>query len=254
MTATAAAVERATALLDPARLTRTPAQVDGYVDLLGEQAPPSPGLGQDLMLTRFYPRIYTWWRPIAAKVALSGLSKDGERDTARRMLGLAAGQNVLDLACGPGNFTEWFGAVVGPDGLAVGVDASPTMLARAALNAAGPVAYLRADAEQLPFADASFDAVCCFAALFLMAEPMRAIDHIARVLRPGGRVAILTSCASDQPLRRAAERAVARVGRVHVFGRTEITEALAQRGLVDVEQQASGVAQFVSARKPDKSL
>lgn len=248
--ATGTPLARAVQLLDPAR---TPSKIDdsgGYLDLLGEAAPKSPGLGQDLMLSRFYPRIYSWWRPLATRVAIAR-TRAGEREDARRMLDLRSGQTVLDLACGPGNFTNWFADVVRPGGLAVGVDASPTMLAQAVRdNARGPVAYMRADAERLPFTDSSFDAVCCFLALFLMAQPMRAIDEIVRVVAPGGRVAIMTSCASPWPATRALERVFARVGSVHVFGRYEITGALAQRGLVDIEQQISGPAQFVSARRP----
>ena len=52
---------------------------------------------------------------------------------------------------------------------------------------------MRGDASSLPFRAESFDAVCCFAALYLIENPMRAIAEIARVLRPGGRVALLAS-------------------------------------------------------------
>ena len=61
---------------------------------------------------------------------------------------------------------------------------------------------MRGDAVELPFRDASFDAVCCFAALHLFAEPFVALDHMARVLTPGGRIAIFTSCrAQSAPVR-----------------------------------------------------
>src|SRR5437667_254204 len=55
------------------------------------------------------------------------------------------------------------------------------------------VAYVRGDASALPFRDATFDAVCCFAALYLIDDPYAALDEIARVLAPGGRVALLSS-------------------------------------------------------------
>ena len=44
-------------------------------------------------------------------------------------------------------------------------------------------------------ADGSFDAVCCFAALYLIEEPLLAVAEIVRVLAPGGRVALLSSVA-----------------------------------------------------------
>ena len=74
------------------------------------------------------------------------------------------------------------------------------MLARAVHDTPDPycnVAYIRGNAVELPFRDAAFDAVCCFAALHLFDEPFRALDHMARVLTPGGRIAIFTSCRDE---------------------------------------------------------
>src|SRR5437763_330556 len=84
--------------------------------------------------------------------------------------------------------------LLGEGGLVVGLDASRSMLEQA-LNEGVPsnVAYVRGDATRLPFDDESFDAVCCFAALYFISDPLRALDEMARVLRPGGRVAIMTS-------------------------------------------------------------
>ena len=60
----------------------------------------------------------------------------------------------------PGNVTASLARAAGPDGLALGVDISEPMLARAVDAQAGPnVGFLRADAQQLPFRDATFDAV-----------------------------------------------------------------------------------------------
>ena len=98
-------------------------------------------------------------------------------------MGLSPGDGVLDVACGTGNFTRDFARAVGPDGLVVGLDASTTMLdARPCRTPAAceQVAYVRGDAQDLPFRDQSFDAVCCFAALNLFAKPMEALDSITR--------------------------------------------------------------------------
>ena len=67
---------------------------------------------------------------------------------------------MLDVACGTGNFTRRFARAVGDAGLAVGTDLSETMLTRAvadtdAAGLAGHTAYIRCDAERLPFADHS---------------------------------------------------------------------------------------------------
>ena len=79
----------------------------------------------------------------------------------------------------------------------MGVDVSETMLARAAERARGAglpnVAYVREAAEALPLADGVCDAVCCFAALHLFADPFAALGRVHDVLRPSGRLAIRTS-------------------------------------------------------------
>ena len=54
-----------------------------------------------------------------------------EKRIARLLMGLGPGDGVLDVACGPGNFTRDFARAVGDEGLAVGVDASRPMLERA---------------------------------------------------------------------------------------------------------------------------
>jgi ubiquinone/menaquinone biosynthesis C-methylase UbiE len=208
------------------------------------------------MLSRVLPLVYErWWRPAWSRL-LRGVTAAGmgdEHRIARLLLGLCPGDGVLDVACGPGNFTRDFARVVGPTGLAVGIDASATMLDRAARDTrATNVAYVRGDAVRLPFRDASFDAVCCFAALHLFADPFAALDHMTRVLTPGGRIALFTSCrASSAPLRTVDGFVGARSG-MRMFERDEITTALEDRGLVDVHQRVAGVTQFVGARSPDR--
>jgi SAM-dependent methyltransferase len=145
---------------------------DGYLDLLGSDDPTGGGPGQRLMVSRALPAIYERvWRPLGGRLLMGALgpSMAGERRIALEMLEIAAGDAVLDVACGPGNFTRAFADVAGDDGLVVGLDASRTMLAQAARERPGDgVEYVRASATDLPFADGSFDAVCCFAALYLI--------------------------------------------------------------------------------------
>ena len=246
------ALTRTLPLLEPDARPRLPVAPAGYLDLLGGDEPPSTGMAQDLMRSGLLPRIYErWWRPAlgrAAKGAFGPGMKDEHR-IARLLLGLRPGDGVLDVACGPGNFSREFASVVGRAGLAVGIDASATMLARAVRDTpAGEVGYVRGDATRLPFRDGSFDAVCCFAALHLFAEPFVALDHMARVLTPGGRVAIFTSCrVRSAPLRTVNELAGTGSG-MRVFEHDEITAALAERGFVDVHQRVHGLTQFVGAR------
>jgi SAM-dependent methyltransferase len=252
------AVARALPLLDP-EVRAAPGFPDvrhGYLDLLGDDDGGAPsdagGPAQRLMRSRALPLVYErWWRPAWGRVlkgALAGGMGD-ELRIARLLLGLTPGDGVLDVACGPGNFTREFAQVVGAGGLAVGIDASATMLARAVADTpVDRVAYVRADAERLPFRDASFDAVCCFAALNLFADPDTALDHMTRVLTPGGRIAILTSCRLQSAAGRAVgDLAGARSG-MRIFEPDEIVDGLVARGCSEVRQRIAGVTQFVGGR------
>lgn len=253
-----AALERAFPLLAPEHRPEPPVVRDGYLDLLGE-APPAPtGTAQGLMLTRAVPAIYErWWRPALGRVAkgVMGPGMAEEHRIARLLLGLVPGDGVLDVACGPGNFTRDFARSVGGGGVAVGIDASETMLRRAVADTrragAANVAYVRGDAVALPFRDASFDAVCCFAALHLFADPFLALDHMARVLTPGGRVAIFTSCRTRSAPLRTIDGLLGAGSGMRMFEREEVLKALAARGFVDVRQRVSGLTQFVGGRLGD---
>jgi ubiquinone/menaquinone biosynthesis C-methylase UbiE len=247
------AIDRTLDLLHAARRPIHLQMPEGYLDLLGDEDPTGPHPGQRWMASRALPLIYErLWRPIGGRLLMGAMGPDmrDEHRIALRMLSLRAGERVLDVGCGPGNFTRIFAGAV-DDGLVVGLDASRTMLARAVHEThAENVIYVRGDASTLPFRDASFDAICCFAALYLIERPMRAVDEIARVLSPGGRVALLSSC-NRGPLPTAViSPFVKDLTGVRIFSREELTRALATRGLANVQQRVSGLAQFVAARKP----
>jgi SAM-dependent methyltransferase len=246
-------LERALPLLDRAQRPCEPDVRAGYLDLLGDEPPDSTGTAQSLMLTGVVPAIYErWWRPALGRVA-KGVLGPGMREEhriARLLLGLTPGDGVLDVACGPGNFTRQFARSVEDAGLVVGIDASPTMLARAVRDTRLPnVAYVRGDAVALPFRDHSFDAVCCFAALHLFAEPWTALDHMARVLTPGGRIAIFTSCRTRSAPLRTWDRVLAAGSGMRMFEREDVVHALRARGFDGIRQRVSGLTQFVGARR-----
>jgi ubiquinone/menaquinone biosynthesis C-methylase UbiE len=249
---TTPAVELMLALLQPASRPVVTHVEDGYLDLLGEEDPTGAHPGQRLMLSRTLALIYEHlWRPLGGRL-LMGATGPGTREEHRmalNMLELSPNDQVLDVACGPGNFTRGF-ARAASEGVVVGLDASKTMLAVAVRETENAnLAYVRGDACALPFRDGSFDAVCCFAALYLIQEPMRALDEIARVLAPGGRVALLSSCNRGPLPARATNAVVRSLSGVRIFACDELTRALHDRGLTDIDQHVVGLAQFVSARK-----
>lgn len=249
------ALDRVRELLTDPAATGVGDEQAGYLDLL-ERPLESTGVTQDLMLTRLVPAIYErWWRPALGRVAkgVTGPGMAEEMRIARLLLGLGPGDTVLDLACGPGNFSRQFARVVGPGGLVVGVDASATMLERGAgeLRGAGieNLALVRAGAGRLPFRDSSFDAVCCFAALHLFEDPFAALDEVRRVLAPGGRIALMTSVRrrlTPRPLKPVLERSSG----MRLFEGDEIVAALEQRGFVGIHRRLSAMVQFVGGRLP----
>jgi SAM-dependent methyltransferase len=109
----------------------------------------------------------------------------------RKALADAPGRRLLDVGGGTGNYA----AVLRDEGWEpVVCDRSPEMLARAAAKGLETV---EADAQSLPFADASFDALICVSMLHHVDDRPRALAEQRRVLRPGGRAALMLYTRED---------------------------------------------------------
>jgi SAM-dependent methyltransferase len=110
--------------------------------------------------------------------------------------GLAPGERVLELACGPGSVGLAAARLVGPSGQAVLSDGVAEMAAIAAARATDfgltNVSTCVLDLQEIDQPDASFDAVVCRDGLQFAPDPGRAVAEIHRVLRPGGRAVIVT--------------------------------------------------------------
>jgi ubiquinone/menaquinone biosynthesis C-methylase UbiE len=108
------------------------------------------------------------------------------------LAGLGAGEQVIDLGSGSGMDTFAAAAIVGDTGRVVGVDFTAEQLAKARRLAAGfaHVRFQEGSIEQLPADDASFDCVISNGVINLSADKPRVFAEAARVLRPGGRLAI----------------------------------------------------------------
>jgi demethylmenaquinone methyltransferase/2-methoxy-6-polyprenyl-1,4-benzoquinol methylase len=125
------------------------------------------------------------------------------------LAGVRRGQRVLDLAAGTGDLAEKFAKIVGPDGEVVMSDINEAMLneGRTRLLNAGVVGnmdYALANAEQLPFADNSFDCVTIGFGLRNVTHKQFALNEMFRVLRPAGRALVLEfSHPVSRPLSRA---------------------------------------------------
>jgi SAM-dependent methyltransferase len=107
---------------------------------------------------------------------------------------LEQGERVLDLGAGAGTDSLVAARMVGPEGSVTGVDMTPEMLARARLAAdelgVTNVQFVEAEAESLPFPDASFDVVISNGVIDLIPDKDAVFAELGRVLEPGGRIQI----------------------------------------------------------------
>ena len=174
---------------------------------------------------------------------------------------LRPGETVADLGCG-GGFDVFIAArKVGPEGRVIGVDMTPEMLAKARRNAIAfeertgmkNVEFRLGEIEHLPLADRSVDAVLSNCVINLSPDKPQVWREIARVLRPGGRVAV-SDLALLIPLPKpVAGKIEALVGCVAGAALVEDTERwMREAGLTDIEleKKSSYVDALSSWRDP----
>ena len=219
----------------------------GYLDLLGTGSAPD-----DIVPKNTGPIQAAWASPIGSMLY------DSAQTLARRLisawqlpiewLNIPLGGIALDVGSGPGNVTASLARAAGPEGFALGVDISEPMLRRAVANEAGPqVGFIKADAQRLPFRDNTFDAVISTSVLQLIPNPTAALGEMARVLRPGGRLAIMVPTAG-----RAARlwQRLPNVG-AHAFGDDDIGDILEDNGFASVRVKNFATFQWVRGKKAD---
>src|ERR1700759_1485514 len=152
-------------------------------------------------------------------------------------LNIPEGGVALDVGSGPGSITTSLAHAAGADGLALGGDISEAMLARAVGASAGPqVGFWRGDAQRLPLRDGTVDAAVSIAVLQLIPDPAAALSEIARVLKPGGRLAVMVpTLRPPVDLWRALP-----TGGAHIFGEDEVGDILEEHGFTSVRVKSGG--------------
>jgi len=107
---------------------------------------------------------------------------------------LEPGESVLDIGSGAGTDSLVAAQMVGADGRVTGIDMTPQMLAKARAAAAemgaANVEFVESEAEQLPFADGTFDVVVSNGVIDLIPDKDAVFSELHRVLVPGGRLQI----------------------------------------------------------------
>jgi ubiquinone/menaquinone biosynthesis C-methylase UbiE len=107
------------------------------------------------------------------------------------LAGLQRGERVLDVACGTGLVSLRAAVQVGLEGAVVGMDISEHMVERARAMAAQHhlrhTTFARMDAEDIRLPDSTFDVALCALGLMYMPNPVRVLQEMSRMLKPGGR-------------------------------------------------------------------
>lgn len=152
-----------------------------------------------------------------------------------RLAGATPADHVLDVACGPGFLTMAFAAHAGD---ATGFDATDALLALAREEAArrglANVTFASGDAEELPYADESFDVVACRAAFHHFPRPERVLSEMRRIVRRGGRVVVADMLGNDDAGRAALHDRMERMcdpTHVRALPESELARLFANLGL-----------------------
>jgi ubiquinone/menaquinone biosynthesis C-methylase UbiE len=99
---------------------------------------------------------------------------------------LRPGMKILDCGCGPGAISAGLAEAVGLSGQVIGIDFAESQIAVAQNRSTTNLTFEVGSVYELPFADNSFDLVLSHALFEHLANPVRAIQELLRVLRPGG--------------------------------------------------------------------
>ncbi|MEZ4872965.1 MAG: bifunctional demethylmenaquinone methyltransferase/2-methoxy-6-polyprenyl-1,4-benzoquinol methylase UbiE [Bdellovibrionales bacterium] len=117
--------------------------------------------------------------------------------------GAKLGSKVLDCATGTGDLAIEFKKVVGPSGVVVGSDFCHEMLAKAPIKAQREnldIVFEWADATDLPYEDSRFDIVSIGYGIRNVSDPVKALKEMTRVCKAGGKVIILETGDSRNPI------------------------------------------------------
>ncbi len=172
---------------------------------------------------------------------------------------LVPGETVLDLGSGGGLDVILSAKRVAPDGIAYGVDFLDEMLSVARAHAADAgvtnVEFLKGDIEDVPLPDGSVDVVISNCVICLVPDKAPVLNEVARVLRPGGRMAVSDVVADDALEAAGADRAWAECGQ-GALQRQHYLDLIAAAGLDDgsveyTHDTGPGLhAAIIRARKP----
>jgi len=173
-------------------------------------------------------------REFLTRIAQAGksiltLNRDREYAVLKRMLNLETSDNLLDIGCGDG---FWTSRLAQNCGRVVGLEPDLKTLGYARRFHSLPnISYVCGVSESLPFRDGAFDKVLSVSCLEHFADPWRGIAEIARVVRPGGRIALsVDSLLPENSPQSFREWHKQRHFVTHYFSQDTLTQALQTAG------------------------
>lgn len=223
----------------------------GYLDLLGTRS----GADNVANLTNFLPGAGRAYEPLWRVRSLNLLTGEDfpnqrELEIITDLVRLDRGL-YLDLGCSAGLYTRSLAVKLGDRGDVVGIDISRSMLKEAVRRSrrlGAAASFVRADAENLPFANASFAGAVCGGSLNEFGAPARVLRETRHILTPGGRVAIMGILRADTPRGRRLQRFLS-TGGVRFFEPDEVLSLLDHAGFDPDPLQAYGVVFFAGATR-----
>jgi ubiquinone/menaquinone biosynthesis C-methylase UbiE len=116
-----------------------------------------------------------------------------QRQRTLMSLQIRSGEAVADVGCGNGLLTHPMALAVGAEGSVIAIDPNPEMIEKARTNCAGQdqITWQEAKAQALPIETDSVDALSCTQVLLYVDDVPLALSEMHRVLKPGGRLAII---------------------------------------------------------------
>ena len=224
---------------------------DGYLDLLKTRT----GADSLANLTNFLPGAGRGYEPLWRVRSLSLLTgetfpNERELEIIIRLVRPVHDGRYLDLGCSAGLYTRGLAREL-QGGVAVGLDISPSMLReahrRARANGTNP-SFVRANAKNLPFFDATFEGAVCGGTLNELGDPARVLRETSRVLRPGGRLAVMGILRANSSRGRRFQRFLA-TGGIRFFQPEELQSLLDHAGFEPDPLQAYGPVFFAGATR-----
>jgi SAM-dependent methyltransferase len=226
---------------------------DGYLDLLKTRT----GADSLANLTNFLPGAGRGYEPLWRVRSLSLLTgetfpNERELEIIIHLVRPVHEGRYLDLGCSAGLYTRGLAREL-QGGIAVGLDISPSMLREAHRRARATdtnPSFVRANAKNLPFFDATFEGAVCGGTLNEFGDPARVLRETSRILRPGGRLAVMGILRANSPQGRRLQRLLS-TGGIRFFQPEELQSLLDHAGFEPDPLRTYGSVFFAGATRRD---